>query len=91
MNGFQGGTGRCLQTKEANGLGEGWSDAFASWLQHKDASIPDFVIGAFVAFCHSFSASHFHSSWINNYSGGLRSKPYSTNAYVFLLCGLMTC
>ena len=24
-----GGTGRCLQTNEAGGMGEGWSDAFA--------------------------------------------------------------
>ena len=24
-----GGTGRCLQTTEAGGMGEGWSDAFA--------------------------------------------------------------
>ena len=36
--------------KEADGMDEGWSDAFAEWLQHKDASIPDFVIGAFVDF-----------------------------------------
>jgi hypothetical protein len=28
-----GGTGRCLQTTEARGLGEGWSDALASWLE----------------------------------------------------------
>jgi extracellular elastinolytic metalloproteinase len=61
-------------------MGEGWSDAFANWLQHKDASIPDFVIGAFVAFYYPFSESYSDSSWINNYSGGLRSKPYSTNA-----------
>jgi hypothetical protein len=29
-------------------MGEGWSDAFAEWLEHKDASIPDFVLGVFV-------------------------------------------
>ena len=40
--------------KEADGMDEGWSDAFAEWLQHKDASIPDFVIGAFVTFHYIF-------------------------------------
>jgi hypothetical protein len=29
-------------------MGEGWSDAFAEWLEHQDASIPDFVLGVFV-------------------------------------------
>jgi extracellular elastinolytic metalloproteinase len=28
-----GGTGRCLQTNEASGIGEGWSDAMANWLE----------------------------------------------------------
>jgi len=27
-----GGTGRCLQTLEASGLGEGWGDAMASYV-----------------------------------------------------------
>lgn len=27
-----GGTGRCLQTTEAGGMGEGWSDAFAEYV-----------------------------------------------------------
>ena len=27
-----GGTGRCLQTTEAGGLGEGWSDAMAEYV-----------------------------------------------------------
>lgn len=27
-----GGTGRCLQTLEAGGLGEGWSDAMAEYV-----------------------------------------------------------
>ncbi|KAG8780682.1 hypothetical protein FRC15_009341 [Serendipita sp. 397] len=59
-----GGTGRCLQTPEANGMGEGWSDAYAEWLQHKDASVPDFVLGA----------------WVYNNPKGVRAYPYSTNA-----------
>ncbi|KAG9052053.1 hypothetical protein FS842_010578 [Serendipita sp. 407] len=39
-----GGTARCLQTTESKGLGEGWSDAFAEWLEHTDASVPDFTM-----------------------------------------------
>lgn len=27
-----GGTGRCLQTTEAGGMGEGWSDALAEYV-----------------------------------------------------------
>ncbi|KAK0190071.1 Fungalysin metallopeptidase-domain-containing protein [Armillaria mellea] len=37
-----GGTGRCLQTTEASGMGEGWSDAMA------DGNITDFVTGTWV-------------------------------------------
>jgi extracellular elastinolytic metalloproteinase len=40
-----GGTGRCLQTDEAGGLGEGWSDAFADWTEQKSAPIRDTVLG----------------------------------------------
>ncbi|KAG8831426.1 hypothetical protein FRC17_003162, partial [Serendipita sp. 399] len=59
-----GGTGRCLQTTEAGGMGEGWSDAYAEWLEHKDSSVPDFVLGA----------------WVYNNPKGIRSYPYSTSA-----------
>lgn len=40
-----GGTGRCLQTTESGGLGEGWSDAFADWTQQTTAQTKDFVVG----------------------------------------------
>ena len=33
-----GGTGRCLQSTEAAGLGEGWSDAMAEYVAHVYAS-----------------------------------------------------
>ncbi|RDX50703.1 hypothetical protein OH76DRAFT_1348486 [Lentinus brumalis] len=67
-----GGTGRsvhltsmkCLQTTEAGGMGEGWSDAMAEWTEHKDATIPDFVLGQYVI----------------NDPAGIRSHPYSTSA-----------
>ncbi|KAI0692817.1 Fungalysin metallopeptidase-domain-containing protein [Cerioporus squamosus] len=42
-----GGTGRCLQTTEAGGMGEGWSDAFADWL-HQDSTTDDYVLGQWV-------------------------------------------
>ncbi|KAH9017583.1 Fungalysin metallopeptidase-domain-containing protein [Lactarius hengduanensis] len=42
-----GGTGRCLQTTEAGGMGEGWSDAFANWA-HQGATTQDFVLGQYV-------------------------------------------
>ncbi|SJL18088.1 uncharacterized protein ARMOST_21660 [Armillaria ostoyae] len=39
-----GGTGRCVQTTEAGGMGKGWSDAMAEWTEHKDSSIPDYAL-----------------------------------------------
>ncbi|KAF9261300.1 hypothetical protein L218DRAFT_946124 [Marasmius fiardii PR-910] len=60
-----GGTGRCLQTTEAGGLGEGWSDAVANWFAQSDTStVSNFVLGQYVT----------------NDSGGIRTYPYSTSA-----------
>ncbi|PPQ72749.1 hypothetical protein CVT26_003029 [Gymnopilus dilepis] len=59
-----GGTGRCLQTTEAGGMGEGWSDAMANWNEKTSAAVPDYVLGQYV---------------INN-PAGIRTHPYSTNA-----------
>ncbi|QRV93482.1 extracellular metalloproteinase MEP [Ceratobasidium sp. AG-Ba] len=42
-----GGTGRCLQSTEAGGMGEGWSDALAEWTE-LSSSVPDFTLGKFV-------------------------------------------
>ncbi|KAI0047320.1 hypothetical protein FA95DRAFT_1268515 [Auriscalpium vulgare] len=42
-----GGTGRCLQTTEAGGLGEGWSDAFADWNQ-QGSDTKDYVLGQYL-------------------------------------------
>ncbi|TCD65526.1 hypothetical protein EIP91_002534 [Steccherinum ochraceum] len=58
-----GGTARCLQTTEAGGLGEGWSDAFAEWSEWKTAEVTDWVSGVYV---------------LNN-AAGVRSHPYSTS------------
>ncbi|KAJ8502662.1 hypothetical protein ONZ45_g11542 [Pleurotus djamor] len=43
-----GGTGRCLQTTESGGMGEGWSDAFANWLWQKDGVVRDYRLGTYV-------------------------------------------
>ncbi|KAF9008256.1 Fungalysin metallopeptidase-domain-containing protein [Cyathus striatus] len=59
-----GGTGRCLQTTEAGGMGEGWSDALAEWTEQTSATISDYVLGAYVY----------------NKAAGIRTHPYSTSA-----------
>ncbi|KAG9098595.1 hypothetical protein FRC06_006177 [Ceratobasidium sp. 370] len=61
-----GGTGRCLQTIEAGGMGEGWSDALADWTEQKSAEsvAADFTLGSYV------------------YTKGIRDYPYSTNKTV---------
>jgi extracellular elastinolytic metalloproteinase len=43
-----GGTSRCLQTTEAGGLGEGWSDVMAFWTEQKNATVSDYTIGVYV-------------------------------------------
>ncbi|KAF9460264.1 Fungalysin metallopeptidase-domain-containing protein [Collybia nuda] len=58
-----GGTGACLQTLESGGLGEGWSDAMADWIEKTSSAVPDFVLGTYVI----------------NFSTGVRGYPYSTN------------
>ena len=58
-----GGTGRCLQTTEAGGMGEGWSDAMAEWTEQKSATITDYVMGQYVT----------------NSAAGIRTHPYSTS------------
>ncbi|KAH8981284.1 Fungalysin metallopeptidase-domain-containing protein [Lactarius hatsudake] len=42
-----GGTGACLQTTEAGGMGEGWSDTMADWAS-QGATTVDFVLGQYV-------------------------------------------
>ncbi|TRM58391.1 Fungalysin metallopeptidase-domain-containing protein [Schizophyllum amplum] len=59
-----GGTGRCLQTTESGGMGEGWSDAMAEWTEQTSATISDFTMGG----------------WVTGSTAGIRSYPYSTNA-----------
>ncbi|KAL1740948.1 Fungalysin metallopeptidase-domain-containing protein [Schizophyllum fasciatum] len=61
-----GGTARCLQTNEAGGMGEGWSDAMAEWMQQTSGDVKDFIMG----------------SWVSGNSSGYRSHPYSTDPKV---------
>ncbi|KDR76559.1 hypothetical protein GALMADRAFT_246955 [Galerina marginata CBS 339.88] len=61
-----GGTGRCLQTTEAGGMGEGWSDAMAGWTEKTSSAVPDYVMGQYVI----------------NDPAGIRTHPYSTSASV---------
>jgi len=61
-----GGTGRCLQTTESGGMGEGWSDAMADWTEKTSAAVPDFAPGTYVT----------------GDSIGVRSHPYSTSSTV---------
>ncbi|KAJ7663453.1 Fungalysin metallopeptidase-domain-containing protein [Mycena rosella] len=61
-----GGTGACLQTTEAGGMGEGWSDAMADWTEKTSAAVPDYVMGAYII----------------NSAAGIRTHPYSTSATV---------
>ncbi|KAJ7895017.1 Fungalysin metallopeptidase-domain-containing protein [Mycena leptocephala] len=61
-----GGTGACLQTTEAGGMGEGWSDAMADWTEKTSADVPDYVMGQYII----------------NSPAGIRTHPYSTSATV---------
>ncbi|KAF8072209.1 Fungalysin metallopeptidase-domain-containing protein [Lyophyllum atratum] len=58
-----GGTGKCLQTTEAGGMGEGWSDAMAEWTEQTSDAVADYVLGQYVL----------------NDPKGIRSYPYSTS------------
>ncbi|KAF9265690.1 metallo proteinase 10 [Marasmius fiardii PR-910] len=61
-----GGTGRCLQSLQAGGMGEGWSDAVANWMTQTSANTQDFVLG----------------QGVTGAAGGIRSNPYSVSAQV---------
>ncbi|KAG8695510.1 hypothetical protein FRC11_001433, partial [Ceratobasidium sp. 423] len=58
-----GGTGRCLQTTEVGGTGEGWSDVLADITEINSATLAGFTLGSFVT----------------GKVGNIRNYPYSTN------------
>ncbi|KAG8806108.1 hypothetical protein FRC19_007460 [Serendipita sp. 401] len=79
-----GGTGACLQTTESRGLGEGWSDAFAEWLEHTDAFVPDFTMARslfLIGIYLSRVIDQFYR-WVYDSPNGYRSHPYSTDPAV---------
>ncbi|KAG8967234.1 hypothetical protein FRB90_010900, partial [Tulasnella sp. 427] len=61
-----GGTGRCLSTTEAGGMGEEWSDTVAFWTEQNSTEVKDFALGA----------------WVFNNPKGIRSVLYSTDISV---------
>ncbi|KAG8937226.1 hypothetical protein FRC00_006966 [Tulasnella sp. 408] len=58
-----GGTGQCLQSTEAGGMGEGWSDTLAFWSEQNSTTEVPFTIGG----------------WVINDPKGIRSYPYTTD------------
>ncbi|KAF8886799.1 Fungalysin metallopeptidase-domain-containing protein [Infundibulicybe gibba] len=67
-----GGSARCFNTRESRGLGEGFSDAMAEWVQQKpippESSLPDYVFGYRLP------------TGGSNPPAGLRAYPYSISA-----------
>ncbi|KAG8952448.1 hypothetical protein FRC04_004508 [Tulasnella sp. 424] len=61
-----GGTGRCLSTTEAGGMGEGWSVTTAFWTEQNSTKIKDYALGA----------------WVYNNPKGIRSVLYSADMKV---------
>lgn len=57
---------RCLQTNEAGGMGEGWSDTMAFWSEQSSDTPEPFTMG----------------SYVENNSAGIRSVPYSPDMSV---------
>ncbi|KAL0571705.1 hypothetical protein V5O48_010245 [Marasmius crinis-equi] len=62
-----GGTGTCLETLEASGLSEGWSDAIAEWVQQTDAEVKDHIMFPYVS---------------GDEKRGAREHPYSVDSKV---------
>ena len=72
-----GGTGRCLQTTESGGMGEGWSDTMADWLEN-DSTIDDFVLGKQAPLPSLIrSLMVIAGQYVTNDPAGIRSHPYS--------------
>jgi extracellular elastinolytic metalloproteinase len=55
-----GGTGSCLQTTEAGGMGEGWSDTMAFWTEQTSATVADYIMGSYVIKWVPFSERTMH-------------------------------
>ncbi|KAK1231107.1 hypothetical protein PQX77_005785, partial [Marasmius sp. AFHP31] len=62
-----GGTGTCLETLEAAGLSEGWSDVVAEWVQQTDEEVKDRIMFSYV---------------VGDAERGAREFPYSVDPKV---------
>ena len=79
-----GGTGRCLQTTEAGGMGEGWSDAMAEYVCYHRFLCHIFLMNSSCSWTEQTSniRDYIMGQWVTNDSAGIRSRPYSTSSYV---------
>lgn len=85
-----GGTGRCLSTTEAGGMGEGWSDTLSFWTEQKNVTYHDYVLGVWVydsgskpSYYGWRKACTYHRHVLFHVDpGGIRSVPYSTSLTV---------
>ena len=91
-----GGTGRCLQTTEAGGLGEWWSDAMAEWVPSRLTLImfggglnrkmlPCLIMcldNMCVLLFFGVVVVIYYVGQVLNQTGGIWSYPYSTSSWV---------
>jgi len=81
-----GGTGRCLQSTEGGGMGEGWSDAMAECVIDFFAIADKLEILIFASRWTQQKSGvvvdYVMGDYVTNKPAGIRSHPYSTNPYV---------
>lgn len=75
-----GGTGRCLQTVESGGLGEGWSDAFAEFVKPALDNYDRLTtIHSWMQQKSATVTDFSMGTFVTNSQAGIRSAPYSIN------------
>ena len=78
-----GGTGRCLQTIESGGMGEGWSDTMAEFVPFiQSRQRTGFLTGvpSWNAKTSAAVPDFVLGQYVINDPAGIRSHPYSTSA-----------
>ena len=78
-----GGTGRCLQTTEAGGMGEGWSDTMAMYVSSYAFELQYSLFNFMFSWNEQNSAEtpdFVLGQYVTNNPAGIRTHPYSTNA-----------
>ncbi|KAG5644638.1 hypothetical protein DXG03_008020 [Asterophora parasitica] len=77
-----GGTGRCLQTTEAGGMGEGWSDALAEYVFSLALDVARLISSSRWTEQKSGTITDYVlGHYVINSPAGIRTRPYSTNEY----------